>query len=58
MEENGWDWAYHAFREWQGWSVEHGSDKADTKPSPTPTDRERLLRGWFSENEKPARMEK
>jgi hypothetical protein len=19
----GWDWSYHAFREWKGWSVEH-----------------------------------
>ncbi|CAF1100787.1 unnamed protein product, partial [Didymodactylos carnosus] len=23
FEENEWDWAYHAFREWPGWSVEH-----------------------------------
>ena len=23
FEEYGWDWTYHAFREWQGWSVEH-----------------------------------
>ena len=21
--EYGWDWTYHAFREWPGWSVEH-----------------------------------
>ncbi len=21
--EYGWDWSYHAFREWDGWSVEH-----------------------------------
>lgn len=25
-EEYGWDWTYHAFREWGGWSVEHESD--------------------------------
>jgi len=25
FEEYGWDWTYHAFREWQGWSVEHES---------------------------------
>ncbi|MBM4049484.1 MAG: glycoside hydrolase family 5 protein, partial [Planctomycetes bacterium] len=24
FEANGWDWSYHAFREWSGWSVEHG----------------------------------
>ena len=29
FEEHGWDWAYHAFREWDGWSVEHGPDPKD-----------------------------
>ena len=23
FREYGWDWTYHAFREWTGWSVEH-----------------------------------
>lgn len=23
FKEYGWDWTYHAFREWPGWSVEH-----------------------------------
>jgi hypothetical protein len=58
MEEQGWDWAYHAFREWDGWSVEYGSDKNDRKRSATPTDREQLLRGWFSKNQKPPGAEK
>ena len=53
MEEYEWDWAYHAFREWSGWSAEHTTDPADLKPSPTPTDREELLRSWFSLNERP-----
>ena len=26
FEEYGWDWTYHAFREWPGWSVEHEAD--------------------------------
>ena len=30
FEEYGWDWTYHAFREWQGWSVEHEGDSATT----------------------------
>ena len=29
FEEYGWDWSYHAYREWEGWSVEHGSDQED-----------------------------
>lgn len=26
FEEYGWDWTFHAFREWDGWSVEHEAD--------------------------------
>ena len=26
FEEFGWDWSYHAFREWGGWSVEHACE--------------------------------
>ena len=50
FEENRWDWAYHAFREWNGWSVEHGPDPADTAPAKTRTTREKLLRSWFESN--------
>jgi hypothetical protein len=54
FEEHDWDWSYHAFREWQGWSVEHGSDRSDTRPAAQPTDRQRLLRARYGKNEKPA----
>ena len=50
FEENGWDWSYHAFREWDGWSVEHSSDKNDPARSATPNNREKLLRSWFEKN--------
>ncbi len=53
FEEYEWDWAYHAFREWQGWSVEHTTDRANEERSPTPTDREQLLRSWYARNERP-----
>lgn len=53
FEAHGWDWTYHAFREWSGWSVEHGSDPADTRPAATPTERQRLLCDWFARNQKP-----
>ena len=29
FEEYGWDWTYHAFREWPGWSVEHEADSPE-----------------------------
>jgi len=50
MEEYDWDWAYHAFREWDGWSVEHGPDKNDRSRATEPTDRQRLLMEWFGKN--------
>ena len=50
FEAHGWDWSYHAFREWDGWSVEHGPDPQDHKPAAAPTGREQLLRRWFAKN--------
>ncbi len=54
FEAHGWDWSYHAFREWDGWSVEHGPDPKDHGRAKSPTDREQLLRSWFAQNLKPA----
>ena len=51
FEENNWDWAYHAFREWPGWSVEHIGDKNNTQLASVPTDRQKLLTDWFKKNE-------
>jgi len=53
FEKYRWDWTYHAFREWSGWSVEHTSDRADTRPAKQPTARQKLLLEWFSRNRKP-----
>jgi hypothetical protein len=52
FEDNGWDWSYHAFREWSGWSVEHGPDRLNTRPTTQPTDRQMLLRAWYAKNVK------
>ena len=30
LNECGWDWCYHAFREWPGWSVEHTVTEGDS----------------------------
>ncbi len=53
FEAHGWDWTYHAFREWSGWSVEHGEDKDDGNPAAMQTERGKLLREWYARNEKP-----
>lgn len=50
FEEFGWDWSYHAFREWHGWNVELGPDKDNLVPAPEPTSREKTLREGFSRN--------
>ena len=52
FEEEGWDWAYHAFREWDGWSVEHSTDRNNHLRATEPTDRGLLLRSWFEKNER------
>ena len=54
FEAHGWDWTYHAFREWDGWSVEHGPDRNDHNPTSEPTPRKKLLLEWFAKNQKPA----
>ena len=50
FEEYGWDWTYHAFREWSGWSVEHeGPDASHMKPSLDNPRRRVLLEGFNSQ---------
>ncbi|MFC1852481.1 hypothetical protein ACFL27_19970 [candidate division CSSED10-310 bacterium] len=54
FEEYEWNWTYHAFREWHGWSVEHSEDPDDYEPFEGETDREKLLKSWFALNKKPS----
>lgn len=50
FEECGWDWSYHAFREWHGWNVELGPDKEILRPAAEPTPGEQALREAFARN--------
>eukprot|EP01113_Clastostelium_recurvatum_P023837 TRINITY_DN2843_c0_g1_i2.p1 TRINITY_DN2843_c0_g1~~TRINITY_DN2843_c0_g1_i2.p1 ORF type:complete len:675 (-),score=123.93 TRINITY_DN2843_c0_g1_i2:7-2031(-) len=52
FESYGWDWSYHAFREWQGWSVEYGDIMNDTTIY-TSTPRKELLLSHFKNNINP-----
>ncbi|EIP97544.1 endoglucanase [Opitutaceae bacterium TAV1] len=57
FEEYGWDWTYHAFREWGGWSVEHENlpyDKKNHVPAREPTDRFLALKKGLDKNRFPA----
>jgi len=51
FEENHWDWSYHAFREWSGWSVEHSNDPLDKKPTTTDSDRKVVLLKYLQLNQ-------
>ena len=55
FEELGWDWTYHAYREFDGWSVEkeavsRGMDASHFRPSADNPRRRVLLQGLSGEN--------
>lgn len=52
FDELGWDTAYHCFREWENWSFEHPADGSIHVPSPEPTDRQLILRKYWSANDR------
>ncbi|MBN1409811.1 MAG: cellulase family glycosylhydrolase [Spirochaetales bacterium] len=52
FEVYDWDWSYHAFREWSGWSVEYENTETDKK-AVKKTDRGNVLFSWFAKNKKP-----
>lgn len=55
FEEYGWDWSYHAFREWDGWSVEktwtgRDGDRDLFEPSEDNPRKRALLDGFRADN--------
>ena len=50
IEENSWNAAYHAFREWNGWSVEFDSDYLNKNPVNYTTKRKQILLDWYAKN--------
>ena len=51
FEEFGWDWCYHAFREWHGWSLEHSSDPKNTRPVSVTTPRKKIILNYLKKNQ-------
>ena len=49
FEREGWTWTLHAWREWDGWSLEHRQDERVKTPGPGGTDRLRLLKRLLSD---------
>ncbi|MPM90057.1 hypothetical protein SDC9_137173 [bioreactor metagenome] len=52
FEEYGWDWTYHAFREWDGWSLEHEGEGPGKIRKSGDNPRKRLLLEAFRKNRK------
>ena len=49
-EAHGWSWAYHSYREWEGWDAERSNtDRNDRGRKPT-TPRLELLKSFFARN--------
>ena len=48
FEAHGWDWAYHAYREWQGWSLEHEGTDIENLQHVDSTDRLELFKSYFA----------
>lgn len=47
FEKNKWSWTYHIYRNYDGWSVEHSSNKNDPNIVEGFTDRGLLLKKYF-----------
>lgn len=57
LEEYGWHWTYHTFRErWNGWSLEHSDDWSTQKKVPD-TRRKQLMLKYFSRNKAESRQQ-
>jgi len=55
FEDMGWSWSYHAFREFEGWSLEYDEKFwMNGMPEPEPvnyeTDRAKIIRKAFEKN--------
>lgn len=52
LEELNCSWTYHAYREWQGWSVEHDENIDNENRVDYDTDRKKVLLKYFEKNRK------
>jgi endoglucanase len=50
LEQHGFDWSYHAYREWPGWSLEHEGPLDHPVKAQMPPDRQKVVTGWFAKN--------
>jgi endoglucanase len=49
-ESHGWSWTYHAFREYEGWSLEYDENPNSTAPVTYETDRAKVVKQAMQKN--------
>jgi aryl-phospho-beta-D-glucosidase BglC (GH1 family) len=49
-EQYGWSWTYHAFREWDGWSLEHDENKNNPAAVNYVTERGKIIMQAMQKN--------
>jgi endoglucanase len=49
-EAHGWSWAYHAYREWEGWDAERSNTEREDRERKASTPRLELLKSFFARN--------
>ena len=50
FEDYGWSWTYHAYREWDKWSLEHSSTGLDDMEPKPVTDRLTVMKKYYAKN--------
>ncbi len=55
FEQNQWDWCYHAYREWNGWSLEHSGDRNSHTRETIPNSRLKYMLVQFNKNQQARR---
>ena len=52
-EEYDWDWLYHSYPGWPGWSPRLGRDPWNQSLPEQPPETEIILKSWFAKNRRP-----
>jgi endoglucanase len=51
FESHGWDWSYHAYREWHGWNLELNEDRNDQTKKQEANPRREAILHWMKKNQ-------
>jgi len=52
FEKHGWNWSYHAYREWHGWNLELSTDRDELTRRDEPGPRLQAILHWMKQNQR------